>query len=92
MMMSGVFCGISYLILMFIGEQDGPEPSVAVCLFQACLVHSTPVLVVSSALGFVLELFIGCFLNYQGKSPSRATPLIVCFSFDVDKFGLCLMT
>ncbi|KAK0201058.1 hypothetical protein DFS33DRAFT_1101328 [Desarmillaria ectypa] len=80
MMVSGILYGISYLMLMFIGKQDIPEPSSAVCLFQACLVHSTPILAVSSALGFVLELFIAFFLNYQGKPPSRDTPWIILAS------------
>ncbi|KAK0478831.1 hypothetical protein IW261DRAFT_1564900 [Armillaria novae-zelandiae] len=37
-----IFC-TSYSILMFIGGQDGPEPSPGVCLFQVCLVYSTPI-------------------------------------------------
>ncbi|KAK0189846.1 hypothetical protein F5146DRAFT_1002043 [Armillaria mellea] len=38
-----IYC-VSYSILMFIGGQDDSEPSPGVCLFQVCLVYSTPIL------------------------------------------------
>ncbi|KAK0213580.1 hypothetical protein IW262DRAFT_1466891 [Armillaria fumosa] len=49
-----IYC-VSYSILMFIGRQDDPEPTPGVCLFQVCLVYSTPILSVFCALSYIVE-------------------------------------
>ncbi|SJL08564.1 uncharacterized protein ARMOST_11930 [Armillaria ostoyae] len=74
-----IYCA-SYSILMFIGGQDDPEPSAGVCLFQACLVYSTPALSIFCALSFVVELLVYFFRTSRGKTPSRITPIILLAS------------
>ncbi|PBK92509.1 hypothetical protein ARMGADRAFT_1063466 [Armillaria gallica] len=74
-----IYC-VSYSILMFIGGQDDPEPSAGVCLFQACLVHSTPALSIFCALSFVVEMLVYFFRTFRGKTPSRITPIILLAS------------
>ncbi|KAK0478841.1 hypothetical protein IW261DRAFT_189821 [Armillaria novae-zelandiae] len=74
-----IYC-VSYSILMFIGGQDGPEPSAGVCLFQACLVHSAPIFGVSCALSFVMDLSVSFFFTFLGKTPPRVTPIILLAS------------
>ncbi|KAK0213584.1 hypothetical protein IW262DRAFT_317797 [Armillaria fumosa] len=80
MIVSVIICCVSYSILMFIGGQDGPEPSAGVCLFQACLVHSTPIFAVSCALSFVMDLSVSFFCTFLGKTPPRVTPIILLAS------------
>ncbi|KAK0433408.1 hypothetical protein EV421DRAFT_1430304 [Armillaria borealis] len=74
-----IYC-VSYSILMFVGGQDGPEPSAGVCLFQACLVHSAPIFCASCALGFVTDLLVSFFCTFLGKTPPRVTPIILLAS------------
>ncbi|PBK92472.1 hypothetical protein ARMGADRAFT_161566 [Armillaria gallica] len=76
MIVSGIIYCASYLILMFIGGQGGSEPSAGVCLFQACLVHSTPIFGVFCALSFVTDLSVSFFCTFLGKTPPRVTPII----------------
>ncbi|KAK0433424.1 hypothetical protein EV421DRAFT_2040180 [Armillaria borealis] len=82
-----IYC-TSYSILMFIGRQDGPEPSAGVCLFQACLVHSTPAFSIFCALSFVVELLVHFFCTFRGKTPSRVTPIILLASSSL--LSLCV--
>ncbi|PBK71601.1 hypothetical protein ARMSODRAFT_1083042 [Armillaria solidipes] len=82
-----IYC-VSYSILMFIGGQDDPEPSPGVCLFQACLVYSTPILSVFCALGFIVELLVHFFRTSRGKTPSRVTPIILLASSSL--LSLCV--
>ncbi|KAK0201072.1 hypothetical protein DFS33DRAFT_1357046 [Desarmillaria ectypa] len=77
MIVSGIVYCASYSILMFIGGQGGQEPSAEVCLFQACLVHSSPIFCASCILGFVGELLTSFFLMSLGKTPPRVTPIII---------------
>ncbi|KAK0189860.1 hypothetical protein F5146DRAFT_1052955 [Armillaria mellea] len=80
MIVSGIIYCASYLILMFIGGQGGSEPSAAVCLFQACLVHSTPIFGISCALSFVMDLLVSFFCTFWEKTPPRVTPIILLAS------------
>ncbi|SJL08549.1 uncharacterized protein ARMOST_11915 [Armillaria ostoyae] len=80
MIVSGIIYCASYLILMFIGGQGGSEPSTGVCLFQACLVHSTPIFGTSCALSFVMDLSVSFFCTFLGKTPPRVTPIILLAS------------
>ncbi|KAK0463013.1 uncharacterized protein EV420DRAFT_1149858 [Desarmillaria tabescens] len=89
MIVSGIVYCASYSILMFIGAQGDQEPSTGVCLFQACLVHATPVFCVSCVLSFVVELLASFLLTSLGKSPPRATPIILLvLSFILSLFVL----
>ncbi|PBK92478.1 hypothetical protein ARMGADRAFT_1080549 [Armillaria gallica] len=72
---------VSYSILMFIGGQDDPELSPGVCLFQACLVYSTPFL-------FIVELLVHLIRTFRGKTPSRVTPIILLASSSL--LSLCV--
>ncbi|KAK0236699.1 hypothetical protein EDD85DRAFT_1023515 [Armillaria nabsnona] len=84
-----IYCA-SYSILMFIGGQDGPEPSPGVCLFQACLVHSTPPFSIFCGLSFAMELLVHFFRTFRGKTPSRITPIILLVSSSFLSFCVAL--
>ncbi|KAK0189845.1 hypothetical protein F5146DRAFT_1139337 [Armillaria mellea] len=74
-----IYCA-SYSMLMFIGGQGDAEPSPAVCLFQVCLVYSTPFLSILGALGFIVEFLVHFFHTSRGKTPSRVVPFILLAS------------
>lgn len=76
MIVSGIIYCASYLILMFIGGQGGSEPSTGVCLFQACLVHSTPIFGTSCALSFVMDVSE----SYGYCSSAEESPSCRCLS------------
>ncbi|KAK0213561.1 hypothetical protein IW262DRAFT_315548 [Armillaria fumosa] len=82
-----IYCA-SYSFLMFIGGQDGPEPSPGVCLFQACLVHSTPALSIFCVLSFVVELLVHFFRTFRGQTPSRMTPIVLLASSSFLSLGV----
>ncbi len=44
MIASGIIYNLCYMPLMILGQQFGPEPSFALCLFQSCLIYGAPVL------------------------------------------------
>ncbi|KAK0477360.1 hypothetical protein IW261DRAFT_1487299 [Armillaria novae-zelandiae] len=58
MILSGIMYNLSYMPLMVLGQQFGPAPSFALCLFQSCLIYCAPVLLVSFSLAFVVEVFL----------------------------------
>ncbi|PBK71596.1 hypothetical protein ARMSODRAFT_1002687 [Armillaria solidipes] len=69
-----IYC-VSYSILMFVGGQDGPEPSAGVCLFQACLVHSAPILptqlLASSSLLFLIGVLEALAMGLENPKDVR---------------------
>ncbi|KAK0185519.1 hypothetical protein F5146DRAFT_1165403 [Armillaria mellea] len=58
MILSGIAYNLCYMPLMILGQQFGPTPSFALCLFQSCLIYCAPVLLVSFSLAFVVEVFL----------------------------------
>ncbi|PBK92480.1 hypothetical protein ARMGADRAFT_1080551 [Armillaria gallica] len=84
-----IYCASS-LILMFIGGQDDPEPSPGVCLFQACLVHSTPLLSVFCALSFIVELLVHLIRTFWGFNQLLVSSslLSLCVALEVLVVGL----
>lgn len=58
MIISGIVYNLCYMPLMILGQQTGPPPSFAICLFQSCLIYCAPVLIISFALVFLVDLFL----------------------------------
>ncbi|KAK0222271.1 hypothetical protein IW262DRAFT_1460580 [Armillaria fumosa] len=58
MIIAGMVYNLCYIPLMILGEQLGPVPSFALCLFQSTLIYGAPVLLVSFSLAFVVEVFL----------------------------------
>ncbi|KAK0492279.1 hypothetical protein EDD18DRAFT_508735 [Armillaria luteobubalina] len=58
MIISGIAYNLCYMPLMILGQQTGPPPSFAICLFQSCLIYCAPVLIMSFTLVFLVDLFL----------------------------------
>lgn len=58
MIIAGMVYNLCYMPLMILGEQFGPVPSFALCIFQSTLIYGAPVLLVSFSLAFVVEVFL----------------------------------
>ncbi|KAK0222272.1 hypothetical protein IW262DRAFT_972317 [Armillaria fumosa] len=56
MILSGIIYNLCYLPLMILGQQTGPPPSFLICLFQSCLIYCAPVLLMSFALVFLIDV------------------------------------
>ncbi|PBK60135.1 hypothetical protein ARMSODRAFT_966315 [Armillaria solidipes] len=70
MILSGIIYNLCYMPLMILGQQFGPAPSFALCLFQSCLIYCAPVLLVSFSLAFVVEVFLVLSHTLYGTSAS----------------------
>ncbi|PBK95923.1 hypothetical protein ARMGADRAFT_753570 [Armillaria gallica] len=57
MIISGIIYNLCYMPLMILGQQTGQPPSAGLCIFQSSLIYAAPVLLVSSSLAFLLEVF-----------------------------------
>ncbi|KAJ8519772.1 hypothetical protein ONZ45_g3300 [Pleurotus djamor] len=50
--------GVAYLLLLFVDGQNGKEPQFGVCVVQAALVHSVPVLQASTNLSLLIQTWM----------------------------------
>ncbi|KAK0201401.1 hypothetical protein DFS33DRAFT_981968 [Desarmillaria ectypa] len=73
MVISGIVYNLCYMPLMILGQQLGPAPSFALCLFQSCLIYCAPVLLVSFSLAFVVEVFVVLTDAIHGKALASST-------------------
>ncbi|KAK0460158.1 uncharacterized protein EV420DRAFT_1763092 [Desarmillaria tabescens] len=65
MIISGIVYDLCYMLLMIPGQQFGPPPSFALCLFQSCLIYGAPVLLVSFCLAFLVEVRLSFRKSYH---------------------------
>ncbi|KAK0438606.1 hypothetical protein EV421DRAFT_954489 [Armillaria borealis] len=73
MILSGIIYNLCYMPLMILGQQTGPPPSFAICLFQSCLIYCAPVLLMSFALVFLVDLFLVLTHVIYGSALSSST-------------------
>ncbi|KAH9481984.1 hypothetical protein JR316_0006514 [Psilocybe cubensis] len=58
--------------LIIVGQQTGPPPSQAICLFQAMLVYASPVLTSSTAFVFVFQVY----MSFRMAANSSNQPML----------------
>ncbi|KAF7312371.1 hypothetical protein MIND_00250400 [Mycena indigotica] len=80
-MLSWLFYCLSYFMLA--GGQVGPEPAFSVCLVQAALIYSGPVLISSATLSLILYMYLTLSFVLRNGTPTskRHTTMIQVYPY-----------